>query len=114
LWTAASYAAFSVMNPAIRDGVAWLWFVISQLVFGVVAAVVFIMLEKRGAILAGLVGGAAGGLVMPNPAILWSLAAGHGIWYPVNLLAAMATHKGVPPTPDVLEYYHAGWFLAAL
>ena len=42
LWTAASYVAFSVMIPAIRDGVAWFWFVISQLIFGVVAAVVFI------------------------------------------------------------------------
>jgi hypothetical protein len=114
LWTAASYVAFSVMNPAIRDGVAWFWFVISQLFFGVVAAVVFIMVEKRGAILAGLVGGAAGGLAMPIPAILWSLAAGHGTWYPVNLVAAMATHKDVPPTPDVLEFYHADWFIAAL
>ena len=28
LWTAASYVAFSVLNPVIRDGVAWFWFVI--------------------------------------------------------------------------------------
>jgi hypothetical protein len=114
LWTAVSYVAFSVMNPDIRDGIAWLWFAISQLIFGVVAALVFIALEKRGAIIAGLTGGAVGGLVMPIPAILWSLAAGHGIWYPVNLLAAMATHYGVQPTADVLEGYHANWFAAAL
>ena len=42
---------------------------------------------------------------MPIPAILWSLAAGHGIWYPVNLLAAMATHKGIQPTAEVLESF---------
>ena len=48
LWTAVSYVAFSVMNPDIRDGVAWFWFVISQLVFGIVAAVVF-MCSKNAA-----------------------------------------------------------------
>ena len=63
LWTAVSYVAFSVMNPAIRDGVAWFWFVISQLIFGVVAAIVFMLLENRGAISPGLIGGAVGGLV---------------------------------------------------
>jgi hypothetical protein len=114
LWTAVSYVAFSVMNPDIRDGIAWLWFAISQLIFGVVAAIVFVALEKRGPIIAGLTGGAVGGLVMPIPAILWSLVAGHGIWYPVNLLAAMATHYGVRPTPYVLEGYHANWLVAAL
>jgi hypothetical protein len=114
LWTAASYVAFSVMNPAIRDGVAWFWFVISQLIFGVVAAIVFMLLENRGRILAGLVGGAGGGMAMPIPAILWSLAVGHGIWYPVNLLAAMATREGTQPTADVLEAYHPNWFVAAL
>ena len=36
---------------------------------------------------AGLLGGVAGGLVMPLPAFLWGLASGRGIWYPVNLLA---------------------------
>jgi hypothetical protein len=114
LWTAVSYVAFSAMNPAIRDGIAWFWFVISQLIFGIVAAVAFMAFEKRGAVVADLLGGAAGGLVMPIPAILWSLAAGRGIWYPVNLLAAMTTHSGVLPTADVLESYHANWFVAAL
>jgi hypothetical protein len=113
LWTAVSYIALSVMNPGIRDSVAWFWFVISQLIFGIVAAVVFMALETRGAIVAGFLGGAAGGLFMPIPAILWSLAAGHGIWYPINVLAAMAT-QGVQPTAEVLESFHADWFVAAL
>ncbi len=38
---------------------------------------------------AGLKGGIAGGAVMPVPALLWSLLSGHGLWYPVNLLAGM-------------------------
>ena len=41
---------------------------------------------------------------MPIPALLWSVAAGHGIWYPVNLLAAMVTHYEVQPTASVLEH----------
>ena len=52
---------------------------------------------------------------MPIPAILWSLAAGHGIWYPVNLLAAMAMHYDGPADGSrELEQFHADWFVAAL
>jgi hypothetical protein len=114
LWTAVSYIALGVMNPGVRERIAWPWFIMSQLVFGLVAAVVFLALEKRGALLAGLLGGAVAGLLMPIPALLWSLANGHGIWYPVNVLAAMAMHYGVQPTAAVLEQYHADWFVAAL
>jgi hypothetical protein len=38
---------------------------------------------------AGLKGGLAGGLVMPIPALAWGVLSGHGIWFPVNLLAGM-------------------------
>ena len=38
---------------------------------------------------AGIKGGIIGGLVMPLPAFLYGLLSGHGIWYPVNLLAGM-------------------------
>src|SRR5205807_1776221 len=38
---------------------------------------------------AGVKGGLVGGLVMPVPALLYGLVSGHGIWYPVNLLAGM-------------------------
>src|SRR5262249_17768501 len=38
---------------------------------------------------AGVKGGLVGGLVMPLPALLWGLFSGHGLWYPVNLLAGM-------------------------
>ena len=51
---------------------------------------------------------------MPIPAILWSVAAGHSIWYPVNLLAAMATDLQVQPAAAVLEQFHAAWFVTAV
>lgn len=38
---------------------------------------------------AGVKGGLLGGLVLPIPALIYGLASGHGIWYPVNLLAGM-------------------------
>jgi hypothetical protein len=38
---------------------------------------------------AGLRGGIVGGAAMMVPALLWGLLSGHGIWYPVNLLAGM-------------------------
>lgn len=114
LWTAVSYIALGQMNPNLRAGIEWPWFVLSQLLFGLAAAVVFTTLELDGSIRAGLVGGAAGGLLMPIPALLWSLATGHGIWYPANLLAALATHYQVPPSTAELEQYHADWLIAAL
>jgi hypothetical protein len=39
---------------------------------------------------AGIKGGLIGGLLMPVPAFLYGMLSGHGIWYPVNLLAGMA------------------------
>jgi hypothetical protein len=113
LWTAVSYIALSVMNPGVRSGIQWPWFVVSQLVFGIVAAIVFNLQEHRGAIRAGIIGGIAGGLLMPIPALLWSLAAGHTIWYPVNLLA-MATYNDIEPTSAQLQTFHANWFTAAI
>jgi hypothetical protein len=38
---------------------------------------------------AGIKGGVIGGLVMPLPALLYGVLSGHGLWYPVNLLAGM-------------------------
>ncbi len=38
---------------------------------------------------AGIKGGILGGLLMPVPALMWGLLKGHGIWYPINLLAGM-------------------------
>ncbi|MGD9632376.1 MAG: hypothetical protein AB7G28_08700 [Pirellulales bacterium] len=113
-WTAVSFVALGRVNPGVREGIEWPWFVLSQFVFGVVAAVVFMRFESRSPIMGGILGGIVGGLLMPIPAILWSLAAGHGIWYPVNLLAAMAKHHAALPTLAELQAFHQEWFVAAL
>jgi hypothetical protein len=114
LWTAASFVALGRVNPGVREGIEWPWFVLSQFIFGIVAAIVFIGMKRRSAILAGVIGGIAGGLLMPIPALLWSVAAGHGIWYPVNLLAAMGKHLPHAPSIVELQTFHPDWFVAAL
>jgi hypothetical protein len=114
LWTAVTYIALGVMNPGVRDGIEWPWFIVSQLVFGIVAAIVFTVLEHRGPIRAGVIGGAIGGLLMPIPALLWSVSAGHTIWYPANLLATMVMHSDVEPSAVQLQQYHGNWFAAAI
>ena len=40
LWMGISYALMGVVNPVLQDRVDWAWFIVSQFVFGVVAAVV--------------------------------------------------------------------------
>jgi hypothetical protein len=114
LWTAVSFVALGQMNPEVRERIEWPWFVLSQFVFGMAAAIVFMRFEHRDPRVAGLLGGAAGGLLMPIPAILWSLTAGHGVWYPVNLLAAMVMRHADAPSLAELQAFHADWFAGAL
>ncbi len=45
--------------------------------------------EKIHPISAGVLGGLAGGLVMPFPAFLYGLISGYGIWLPINLLSGL-------------------------
>jgi hypothetical protein len=114
LWTAVNFVALGMVNPLIRAKIEWPWFILSQFVFGVVAATVFMSLKDRNAIVAGLIGGVFGGVLMAIPALLWSLATGHGIWYPINLLSAVAiSHAGEPSVVE-LQQFHSDWFLAAV
>jgi hypothetical protein len=46
LWTGTCYGLMGVVNPLLQDRVAWPWFVVSQLVFGLVAAAVVLRSEK--------------------------------------------------------------------
>jgi hypothetical protein len=109
LWTAMSYFAWGAANPSLRARVDWLSFVLSQLVFGIVAG-----LRSWRPVASGVIGGIVGGLLMPLPAMLWGVISRHGIWYPANLLAAMVTeHAGEFSTAE-LEDYHADWFATAM
>jgi hypothetical protein len=63
---------------------------------------------------AGIKGGIWGGLLMPVPALIWGLLTGHGIWYPVNLLAGTVA-AGLGNMPDVdLEEFHTTLFVVGL
>jgi hypothetical protein len=114
LWTAVSYLLMGVVNPALRQGVDWPWFVESQFVFGVVTAVVVTQSSQWGRFISGVLGGLIGGVFMALPAITWSLLAGHGLWYPVNLLAGMIV-RGIDSAPsEELMQFHSEWFAFAL
>jgi mono/diheme cytochrome c family protein len=67
---------------------------------------------------AGLKGGILGGILMPIPAMIWALSAGHSIWYPVNLLAGLIL-PGLTDMPAAelhknLEMFHPWGTLCAL
>jgi hypothetical protein len=113
-WTAVSFSAMSVVNRVMAQGVNWPWFIASQFLFGVVAAVVVLSLKRLPPVLAGVVGGFVGGIVMGLPALLWALANRHTIWYPANLLAGMVMPmEGVKANDPVLDQFHANWLAAA-
>jgi len=62
---------------------------------------------------AGVKGGLAGGLAMAALAVLYGALSGHGIWYPVNLLAAGLFPAAVTATTAQLGHFYAGPFLVA-
>jgi hypothetical protein len=40
MWTGASYGLMGLVNPVLEERVDWPWFVVSQVVFGIVASIV--------------------------------------------------------------------------
>ncbi len=116
MWTAVTFGAMQFVDPVLAREVDWPWFIVSQFVFGLAVAVAVMwwnVAEARHPGVAGLVGGMAGGLLMPIPAVLWALAAGHSIWYPINLLAG-TVQRGMSKLPRAdLEQFHMNWFLSA-
>ena len=60
---------------------------------------------------AGIRGGIAGGIAMAFFAVLYGLVSGHGIWYPINLLAA-----GVLPSASMAQMsaFYPNAFIIAL
>jgi hypothetical protein len=115
LWSGVTYGSLRLVDPLLDRGVAWPWFIVSQFLFGIVTALVYQRLKDVARPLAaGLVGGIVGGFLMPIPAFVWGLATGKGIWYPINLLAAMVLAHGPTATTDAyLRQYHGDWLLAA-
>jgi hypothetical protein len=63
---------------------------------------------------AGLKGGIVGGVLMLAPALLWGLVSGHGIWYPVNLLAGIVLPGVGTMTIADLEQFHTMLLVVAL
>jgi hypothetical protein len=113
VWTAASYLAMEVVNPALPGKVSWPWFILSQFVFGITMPAVVLGAKRLPAVAAGVAGGLVGGVAMAVPALLWAAASGHGLWYPVNLLAGLILPGPGSLDPVELGTFHAGWFLAA-
>jgi len=114
LWTAVSYSVMRIVNPVLARGVSWEWFIVSQFIFGVASAGVVLLQRMPRPVYAGVLGGIAGGILMPVPAILWSLANRHGLWYPVNLLAGMVV-PGMGKLPlEQLEQFDSNWLAIAL
>lgn len=113
LWTAVSFVAASAGNPVVRELVDWPWFIVSQFVFGIVAALVVMRFDHRRPVAAGLLGGLIGGVLMIGPAVLWGYLSGHGIWYPVNLLAVMIAPQTSELSVETLQQYDANWLVTA-
>jgi hypothetical protein len=114
LWTGVSYGLMRVVNPALNAGVDWPWFIASQFLFGVAAAVVVMRARGLRPVTAGLLGGIVGGLLMPVPALLWGVLNGRGIWYPINLLAGMVLRRVGDAPASSLREFHAEWLIAAI
>jgi hypothetical protein len=114
LWTGFSFLLIGFVNPVLQQGVDWPWFIVSQFIFGIVAAGVVMRATQLSPVPAGLLGGLLGGVLMPIPAVLWSLAAGHGLWYPLNLLAGMALPRIGNLPVEQQELFQADWLVAGV
>ncbi|HLJ93753.1 MAG TPA: hypothetical protein VKU02_11245 [Gemmataceae bacterium] len=70
--------------------------------------------EKVHPISSGVKGGILGGFVMPLPALAYGLLSGHGLWFPINLLAGMAVAGISGVTEAQLEQFHLGALILAI
>jgi hypothetical protein len=70
--------------------------------------------EKVHPISAGVKGGLVGGLVMPIPALAYGLLSGHGLWFPINLLAGMVIPGISGSTEAQLEQFQWGSLILAI
>ena len=114
LWTGVSYVLMGAVNPLLKQGVSWPWFILSQFLFGVMMASFVMLAHGWRPVKAAVLGALFGGLLMAFPAMLWGYLSGHGMWYPVNLLAGMVV-GGMDQLPvEELMKFHADWLIAAI
>jgi hypothetical protein len=114
LWTALSFVLMGLVNPLLSKRVDWPWFIASQFLFGLAAAAAISRARSLPPLAAGLVGGIAGGLIMPIPAVLWGLWSGRGVWYPANLLVGMVMPGLDRLPPAALGAFRPDWAAIAL
>jgi hypothetical protein len=70
--------------------------------------------EKVHPISSGVWGGIVGGLAMPVPALAYGLLSGHGVWFPINLLAGMVVPGISGATLEQLKQFHGGALILAI
>ena len=46
VWTGVSYGLMGVVNPLLQEAVDWPWFIVSQFVYGITAAIVVVRTEE--------------------------------------------------------------------
>lgn len=63
---------------------------------------------------AGVYGGLLGGLAMIPIAVLYGLMSGHGIWYPLNLIAATLFRSWQQSSPQALAEFSLAGLTAGL
>jgi hypothetical protein len=114
LWSGVSYVTMGFVTPMLRRDLDWPWFIASQFVFGVVAALAVMRTGATRPLRAGLIAGVAGGVLMPVPALLWGLLSGNGVWYPANLLAGMVLTKLDALPLSELKQLHTEWLAIAV
>ncbi|HEY4048538.1 MAG TPA: hypothetical protein VGM27_16855 [Acidobacteriaceae bacterium] len=64
-------------------------------------------------VVAGIKGGAAGGIAMIAPALLYGIVVYHSIWYPVNLLGGAGVAEWANPTEYQLMHFRLGAVVTA-
>ena len=63
---------------------------------------------------AGVKGGIVGGLLMPIPALAYGLLSGHGLWFPINLLAGIVVPGISGETEAQLESFQLSALVVAI
>lgn len=64
--------------------------------------------------MSGVYGGLAGGLAMIPVALVYGIASGHGIWYPVNLIAATLFRSWQQASVSQLTQFNYGGLVFGL